>query len=77
MGDVVGIGPHHALDLPVLEKLQRVVLEMKHDRGAARCLRSAGATVKLPLPSEDHMKASFSPARREITSTRLATMKAE
>ena len=46
-------------------------------------LKAAGAdgvgvlTVKLPDPSEDHMKACSAPARREITSTLEATMKPE
>ena len=38
---------------------------------------STGVTVKLPEPSDDHMKAFSDPARREITSTCEATMKPE
>ena len=33
--------------------------------------------MKVPLPSDDQRQASSLPARREITSTRSATMKAE
>jgi hypothetical protein len=33
--------------------------------------------AKLPLPSDDQTNAASAPARREITSTRSATMKAE
>ena len=38
MADVVGIGPHHLFDLPALEKLKRVLLEMQDDGRAARRL---------------------------------------
>ena len=37
----------------------------------------AGATVKVPLPSDVHREASGAPALREITSTFAATMKDE
>ena len=36
MRDVIGIGPDDALDLPVLEKFQRVILQVQDDGRAAR-----------------------------------------
>ena len=38
---------------------------------------STAVTVKLPEPSDDHMEAAASPARRDTTSTCPATMKPE
>ena len=38
---------------------------------------SAGETVNWPLPSDSHFQAAVSPALRDVTSTRSATMKAE
>ena len=38
---------------------------------------AAGVTEKSPLPSDDQSHASSVPARREMTSTRSATIKAE
>ena len=57
-----------------------VVQEMQHDAGAAAAAHpaaSTGDTANAPLPSEDHSQAASLPARREMTSTRSATMKAE
>ena len=56
MRDVVGIGAHHRFDLPVVEKFGGVVLEVKHDAGAARrrvSPRSTASIVNVPLPSDD------------------------
>ncbi len=38
--------------------------------------RLAGSTVKAPRPSLAQVQASAAPARRDVTSTRSATMKA-
>ena len=80
MRDVVGIGAHHALDLPVLEEFLRIVLEMEHDaRAARRRVRQVdgldgecAAAVRRP---DDRLRRC--PRAREITSTFVATMKAE
>ena len=39
--------------------------------------RVAGSSVKAPPPSEAQSQAASSPARRDVTVTRSATMKAE
>ena len=57
MRDMVGIGAHHLLDLPVFEEFLRVILEVEHDARAARpapASAATGSTVKVPLPSDDH-----------------------
>jgi hypothetical protein len=50
--------------------------KVQHHVGA-RLARVAGARVYSPWPSEAQVQASSAPARREVTSTRSATMKAE
>ena len=76
-GDVVGPLADDRLQAEGLEELLGVGLDVQHDVGARLGAAARRTSVYSPLPSEAQVQASSAPARREVTSTRSATMKAE